>query len=113
MLLLSCLMASPALCAKTRINIQVQGKQAATVRAQLKKKLCKVHRCVTPRPGVTQPVDAVVRGVVADRHLELQVYTDPSTPDVDERYRLTQRGALSAKQLSALATVLRSVVTAQ
>jgi hypothetical protein len=109
-LLVTCLCASAALAERSRINLQVQGKQSARVAAQLKKKLCASYECVTPHKGENVKVDAVVYGAVSGKKLELKVFTDTSEPDVTKKYGLVEQGELPAKQLVAVLSAVDGVL---
>jgi len=110
LLLTSFLLAVPALASSPRINLQVPGKKAAKVRAQLAKKLCREFTCVTPKKGAPVPVDAIVYGEVSRGKLGLKVFTDPSSPDVSEQYGLAKKGTLAPKQLDEVVAAVSTVV---
>lgn len=112
-LILVCLLVGGAALAKGRINLQVDGKASAKVKAQLKQKLCRAYQCVQPAKGKNVPVDAVVYGTVADGQLALKVFTGTESPDVDEQYSLAKKGTLAPKQLSALVAALDGALQAE
>lgn len=107
------LSAVPALASSPRINLQVPGKKATKVRAQLTKKLCRTFTCVTPKKGEPVQVDAVVYGEVSRGKLGLKVFTDPSEPDVSEQYGLAKKGTLKPGQLAAVVAAVSGVVGEQ
>ena len=110
LLFVTCLSASVALADRSRINVQVQGKQSARVAAQLKKKLCASYECVTPKKGENVKVDAVVYGAVTGKNLELKVFTSSQEPDVTQKFGLVKKNKLTPKSLVAVLSAVDGVV---
>jgi hypothetical protein len=110
LLIVTCLFASAAFAERSRINVQVLGKQSARVAAQLKKKLCASYECVTPKKGENVKVDAVVYGAVNGKNLELKVFTSSQEPDVTQKFGLVKKGELAPKTLVAVLSAVDGVV---
>jgi hypothetical protein len=110
LLLTAVLCAVPALASSPRINLQVPGKKAAKVRAQLTKKLCREFTCVTPKKGDPVEVDAIVYAEVSRGKLGLKVFTEPSEPDVSVQLGLAKKGTLAPKQLAEVVAAVSHVV---
>ncbi|MEW5738590.1 MAG: hypothetical protein AB1938_06665 [Myxococcota bacterium] len=104
------LSAAPALASSPRINLQVPGKKAKKVRAQLTKTLCREFTCVTPKKGESVPVDAIVYAEVTKKKVGLKVFTDPSEPEVSEQYGLAKKGTLAPSQLTKVLAAVSGVV---